>query len=601
MKLRGSIVWKIWSTIILLMIGALSISGLIIAVMYEKTNIDRAQTINNEITDKVINFIHKNGDTIPHLKMGQSMMYLLEKNVGVLVIADGKEVYKSSTNKKVTKHELDNLTKNASLNSDLQKKKQVNLKYDFLINGKANSAELTAKRFSLANQKQGTIYVYKFYDDIVKLNRPAVKSIAWSIIIAIIVTTLVSFLFSSRIASLLNQMRKAAQGIAKGNFEAKIPSYTHDEIGELGNALQEMSKQLQDSIGALEQEREQFSNVLIGMADAVIKFDLKQTIILSNPQAEEFLHHWFFASENKTGVVIPPILSELLEEAITKKEETTGEISFGNKTYVAILTLLFNNDQVRSVIVVLRDMTEERKQEKMKTDFVNNVSHELRTPISMLQGYSEAIIDGVAQNEEDVRAFAEIIYEESLRIGRLVNEMLDLARMEAGFANLNRQKASLTALAKKVVANLQVLATENHVKLEVSSIPADIYYSFDQDRMEQVFINLIMNAIRHTNREDEAGEVHVRLKQTEEYIKMTIQDNGTGISDADIPYLFERFYKVDKARMRGETKGTGIGLAIVKSIVDAHGGYIKVESVLGEGASFIIQLPLQTNGASEIE
>lgn len=601
MKLRGSIVWKIWSTIILLLIGVLSISGLVIAVMYEKTNIDRAEKLNIEIANKLTSFMKQNGEVVRQNTADESAMHLLEDNIGVLIFENGERVYRSPTKRSLTEKQVNQLVTDKKIDQQLKNDGKINTKYDFKVNKQTMSVELTAKRFALPNDKVGTIYVYKFYDDIVKLNRTAVNSIVLSIIVAIIITTFISFLFSSRMVVPLNHMRKAAKEIAKGNFHAKIPPYTHDEIGELGNALQEMSRQLQGNIGALQQEKEQFSNVLIGMADAVIKFDVEQTIILSNPPAEEFLHHWFFSSENETRVLVPPVLSELIAKAVEQKQEITGELTVDDKTYVAILTLLYDGTNIRSIVVVLRDMTEERRLEKMKTDFVNNVSHELRTPISMLQGYSEAIIDGVAQNEEEVRAFAEIIYEESLRIGRLVNEMLDLARMEAGFTNLDKKAGSLTALANKVTANLQVLAEENHVSLAVSSSPANIPYFFDQDRMEQVFINLIMNAIQHTGREGHEGKVAVQLEKLEDRIKIAIQDNGAGISEADIPYLFERFYKADKARIRGETKGTGIGLAIVKNIVDAHGGYIKVESVLGKGSSFIIQLPLQMNGENTIE
>lgn len=230
----------------------------------------------------------------------------------------------------------------------------------------------------------------------------------------------------------------------------------------------------------------------------------------------------------------------------------------------------------------------------MKSDFVNNVSHELRTPISMLQGYSEAIIDGVAQSDEEVREFAQIIYDESLRIGRLVNDMLDLARMEAGFNQMDNQKLLLAPLLRKVISNFDVLAKENFVELGLELETPDLEYSYDPDRMEQVLINLIMNAIRHTGKEGYDGKVI--LKQTIDVARsnlvITVSDNGSGIAEEDIPYLFERFYKVDKARKRGKAVGTGIGLAIVKNIVEAHNGKISVESELGKGSDFIITLPL---------
>ncbi|EUJ32915.1 two-component sensor histidine kinase [Listeria floridensis FSL S10-1187] len=325
-----------------------------------------------------------------------------------------------------------------------------------------------------------------------------------------------------------------------------------------------MAQQLKYNISALRQEKEQLSNILVGMADGVVKFNIDKTIILSNPPAEEFLHNWFFSQENEEKVLIPEKLNDMLDEILKTREETVGEITFGGQTYVAILTLLYNGDNIRSIVTVIRDMTEEKRLEKMKSDFVSNISHELRTPISMLQGYSEAIIDGVAQTEDEIREFAQIIYEESLRIGRLVNDMLDLARMEAGFTQLDKKETEVLPFISKVVSNFEVLAKENNVELRVEADDPEITYVFDTDRMEQVLINLIMNAIRHTGKVGFDGVVTVREHAdfANNQLLIVVSDNGSGIPEEDIPYLFERFYKADKARTRGKA-GTGIGLAIV--------------------------------------
>ncbi|MBC1249219.1 ATP-binding protein [Listeria welshimeri] len=594
MKIWNSIVGKIWSTIILLLIGILVISGFLVAMIYEKNNMEQITKELEEKTSSIVEIMKKNNSVISAENNNVSALSLLDDTMGVVIEQDGKNIYQSQSTDTVSNASANKLIHDETLNEALEADNMVTMKYNFKTKDSSLPVEISAQKFDLDNGESGVVYVYQAYHDILKVNQKTMSTLIISGIIAIVITSILSFVFSSRMAFPLREMKKIAIAVSKGNFDNRVPTYTHDEIGELGVAFNDMAKQLKYNISALRQEKEQLSNILVGMADGVIKFSVDKTIILSNPPAEEFLHNWFFSPENSEKVLIPVALDDLLNETLDKKESQVGEITFADRTYVAILTLLYTGEHVRSVVAVIRDMTEEKQLEKMKSDFVNNVSHELRTPISMLQGYSEAIIDGVAQSDEEVREFAQIIYDESLRIGRLVNDMLDLARMEAGFNHMDNQKMPIAPLLEKVIANFDVLAKENFVELGLELETPNLEYSYDQDRMEQVLINLIMNAIRHTGKEGYAGKVILKqtIDKTRNNLVITVSDNGSGIAEEDIPYLFERFYKADKARKRGKAVGTGIGLAIVKNIVEAHNGKISVESVLGEGSDFIITLPL---------
>ncbi|MBF2423723.1 ATP-binding protein [Listeria welshimeri] len=594
MKIWNSIVGKIWSTIILLLIGILVISGFLVAMIYEKNNMEQITKELEEKTASIVEIMKKNNSVISAENNNVSALSLLDDTMGVVIEQDGKNIYQSQSTDTVSNASANKLIHDETLNEALEADNMVTMKYNFKTEDSSLPVEISAQKFDLDNGESGVVYVYQAYHDILKVNQKTMSTLIISGIIAIVITSILSFVFSSRMAFPLREMKKIAIAVSKGNFDNRVPTYTHDEIGELGVAFNDMAKQLKYNISALRQEKEQLSNILVGMADGVIKFSVDKTIILSNPPAEEFLHNWFFSPENSEKVLIPVALDDLLNETLDKKESQVGEITFADRTYVAILTLLYTGEHVRSVVAVIRDMTEEKQLEKMKSDFVNNVSHELRTPISMLQGYSEAIIDGVAQSDEEVREFAQIIYDESLRIGRLVNDMLDLARMEAGFNHMDNQKMPIAPLLEKVIANFDVLAKENFVELGLELETPNLEYSYDQDRMEQVLINLIMNAIRHTGKEGYAGKVILKqtIDKTRNNLVITVSDNGSGIAEEDIPYLFERFYKADKARKRGKAVGTGIGLAIVKNIVEAHNGKISVESVLGEGSDFIITLPL---------
>lgn len=594
MKIWNSIVGKIWSTIILLLIGILVISGFLVAMIYEKNNMEQITKELEGKTASIVEIMKKNNSVISAENNNVSALSLLDDTMGVVIEQDGKNIYQSQSTDTVSNASANKLIHDETLNEALEADNMVTMKYNFKTKDSSLPVEISAQKFDLDNGESGVVYVYQAYQDILKVNQKTMSTLIISGIIAIVITSILSFVFSSRMAFPLREMKKIAIAVSKGNFDNRVPTYTHDEIGELGVAFNDMAKQLKYNISALRQEKEQLSNILVGMADGVIKFSVDKTIILSNPPAEEFLHNWFFSPENSEKVLIPVALDDLLNETLDKKESQVGEITFADRTYVAILTLLYTGEHVRSVVAVIRDMTEEKQLEKMKSDFVNNVSHELRTPISMLQGYSEAIIDGVAQSDEEVREFAQIIYDESLRIGRLVNDMLDLARMEAGFNHMDNQKMPIAPLLEKVIANFDVLAKENFVELGLELETPNLEYSYDQDRMEQVLINLIMNAIRHTGKEGYAGKVILKqtIDKTRNNLVITVSDNGSGIAEEDIPYLFERFYKADKARKRGKAVGTGIGLAIVKNIVEAHNGKISVESVLGEGSDFIITLPL---------
>jgi two-component system sensor histidine kinase ResE len=223
----------------------------------------------------------------------------------------------------------------------------------------------------------------------------------------------------------------------------------------------------------------------------------------------------------------------------------------------------------------------------MRRDFIANVSHELRTPISMLQGYSEAIVDDIAESQEEKREMAKVIYDESLRMGRLVNELLDLARMEAGHIQLSIENVNLPSFMNRIIHKFQGLAKDNGIILNLEFQSEMDSFPFDPDRIEQVLTNLIDNAIRHT---PNGGFVTLKVTLVEKGLQVEVEDSGSGIPEEDLPFVFERFYKADKARTRGRA-GTGLGLAIAKNIIDAHHGRISVQSKIDHGTTFAFTLP----------
>lgn len=422
-------------------------------------------------------------------------------------------------------------------------------------------------------------------------------------VVGFLLTTLFAFFLSSRITQPLIQMKKAADFITLGEYKTRVPVPSSDEIGELAVAFNHMTERLDETINALNQEKEHLSSVLRSMTDAVITLDADGRVILTNPQGERLVEEWReFAGEEAAGEArshVPGPLQALFETVVRGNKETTSAIHVRKSVYSVVMAPLYANSGLRGTVAVLRDVTEEHRLDKLRKDFVANVSHELRTPLSMLQGYSEALLDDIAATPEERRELAQIIHDESLRMGRLVKDLLDLARMEAGHLELNFREFPLEPLVQRVHRKFSALCKERGIalRLEMPDVPITLRHA-DEDRLEQVLTNLLDNAVRHTPAGSWIAVRAARLtEQGDEYVAFAVADGGQGIPREDLPYIFERFYKADKARTRGSS-GTGLGLAIVKNIVEAHQGTIHAESEPGQGTTFFIKIPNRSGGGS---
>ncbi len=438
----------------------------------------------------------------------------------------------------------------------------------------------------------GAVFVFQSLDIIDHTKAETTRIIFLAAGIAIFLTTIFAFFLSTRITSPLIKMREAAFDLTRGEFNTKVPILTHDEIGELAIAFNRMGRQLKFHINALRQEKEQLSSIVRSMADGVITINRHGEMIVTNPPAEKFIEDLYF--HNNIELVdaerkLPLEIKQVFDQVVTGEKEVLQELSVQGRNWVMIMTPLYDQTVVRGAVAVIRDMTEERRLDKLRKDFISNVSHELRTPISLMQGYSEAIMDDIADSKEEKNELAKIINEESLRMGRLVNELLDLSRMETGHFQLNTETIQVSSFIQRILNKFQALVKENNIRLELT---ADYKFEtaiLDPDRMEQVFTNLIDNAITHTR---ENGYVHVLVNNTKDHLSVEIRDNGSGIPEEDLPFIFERFYKADKSRTRNaKQKGTGLGLAIVKNIIEAHQGTISVKSKVGIGTTFSFKIP----------
>lgn len=399
---------------------------------------------------------------------------------------------------------------------------------------------------------------------------------------AMLLATALSFFLSKTISKPLVEMKAVAEEMAKGDFTSKVTVKSGDEIGALGNSINRLSDALQQNIEALSQEKSQLQKVLLSMTDAVITFNVKNEIIMANPQAKNLFLDDF---SNKERIFIP-ILNKVKNEdtAVLKEIKTEGRI------IEAQFTPLKDDEKLWGVLAVMRDVTMEKKLEILRRKFVSNVSHELRTPLTYIQGYTEALLDGMAEEPQDKDKYLNIILDETLRLKRLVNELLDLSLIESGNIRLRKDEISITRVIERVINKFAAVAAKNNINfiLNLEKLPR---ITVDEDRIEQVLINLIDNSLRHS---PQNSNIIISAKKSNggENIVVSIEDEGKGISEDELPFIWERFYKTDKARTRDDS-GTGLGLAIVKNIINLHGGKVWAKNRKQKGAAFYFSLPLR--------
>lgn len=586
MRLFRSVVGKLWITILLLVSFVLFILTILLLEFFENYHIDEMKRELTSNANKIANVLESRNEAI-----GLDVSWGFLDDVTKVVVVKKDKIYYSPDNESSIHLPASYFIKDKSLNNVLEKGKMVQKIADIsskhVKNPDDSKVLIVGVPIQVNDQQSGAVYIYQSLQDMKKTTDKTTKFILLAAGVAIVLTTIFAFFLSTRITLPLRKLREAAFEVARGKFDTKVPILQHDEIGELAIAFNQMGRQLKFNMDALKQEKEQLSSILSSMADGVITFNRDGTILITNPPAELFLQSWVYDQDQNVGTsAVPSEVMELFQSAVDTEKEQIGEVSIQGRFWVIIVSPLYNNKFIRGAVAVIRDMTEDRQLDKLRKDFIANVSHELRTPISMMQGYSEAIVDGIAESEEEKKEMAKVIYEESLRMGRLVNELLDLGRMEVGHIQLSIEKIEIHPFVQRIIRKFQGLAKEKEISINYMMSDQIDYFDFDSDRIEQVFTNLIDNALKHT---PTGGRVDVIEKVNEKGLHFEICDSGSGIPEEDLPFIFERFYKADKARTRGS--GTGLGLAIAKNIINAHKGSITVHSKLGQGTTFSFFIP----------
>lgn len=445
---------------------------------------------------------------------------------------------------------------------------------------------------SIKNKGQviGAIYlvadiesVYKQVDDITNI-------FITGTLIAMIITAVLGILLSRTITKPIVEMKRQAYAMARGNYSRKVKVYGVDEIGELADSFNTLTKRVQEAQAMTEGERRKLSSVLAYMTDGVIATDRRGKVILINTPAEKMLR---VKHESANGRSIIDVLdigdTYQFEDLMEVDGSLTMDRSTLDKPYVlrANFSVIqretgFNN----GVIAVLHDITDQEKVDQERRDFVSNVSHELRTPLTSMHSYLEALSDGAWEDKEIAPRFLEVTQNETERMIRLVNDLLKLSRMDGGREQLEKSFVNFTDFFNHIIDRFEMMKKETIMfKRHIPREPVII--EIDEDKVMQVLDNIISNANKYS---PDGGRISFYLKKFEDEIEVSIADEGLGVPDEDLANVFDRFFRVGKARSR-EMGGTGLGLAIAREVIEAHGGRIWAERNKNKGTIIKFTLP----------
>jgi two-component system phosphate regulon sensor histidine kinase PhoR len=417
------------------------------------------------------------------------------------------------------------------------------------------------------------------------------KTILIGLIFALGLAFVLGSMVAGRAIKPINSMIQISRKFSEGDFSRRIFQPSKDEIGELALTLNKMAREIENKIREIGAQNQKLAAVFTSMIEGVIVIDRAGRIVSINPTVEKIFG---VSKKDAEGMVfleairnndIADVISTILKKGTPLSMEVTLIYPI-RRIFEVNAAPIFDNETVDGCLIVIHDITEIRRLETVRKDFVANVSHELKTPLTSIKGFAETLLEGALDDKENNRSFLNIIREHAERINKLVDDLLSLSHLESKEMALVKEGFNLHQQLEVVIAGFKSQSNKKNIEIS-NEISRDLSLKADKARMEQVFTNLIDNAIKFNK---EKGAIRVYAQDLKDEIKIVVEDSGIGIPPKDMPRIFERFYRVDKAHSR-ELGGTGLGLSIVKHIVELHGGAVGVESAEGLGSKFWFTLP----------
>jgi two-component system phosphate regulon sensor histidine kinase PhoR len=410
--------------------------------------------------------------------------------------------------------------------------------------------------------------------------------------VALVVAILLSSLAAVVMSRGLRKLTSVARRMAGGDLETRSRLQTPDELGELGRALDHLAESLSRSVRELRDDRDLLGRILLSMREGVLVMDGEHRILLANPSLRDMLVlNSDVVGHSTMEVIRNAELQSIVEKALAAGEPVIGEIEVGGiKPRRLLVHAARLSGEPRALLLVLFDVTEMRRLETIRRDFVANVSHELRTPIASLRSAAETLRTAVERDAKAAAQFIDIIERNGKRLGELINDLLDLSKIEAREFRLSVEALDVARLVDKTIAHFADRAAARGIRLSAEIPNGLVPAAGDTNAFDRVLTNLVDNALKYC---PDGAKISIIARESSGRILVAVTDTGPGIEERHLPRLFERFYRVDPGRSR-DMGGTGLGLSIVKHLVEAMGGEVRVESIPGKGSTFSFSLPRAT-------
>ncbi len=577
-----SIQWKLVVIYIMLILLAMEVVGIFMVQSLEKYHID---TLANTLDGKaqlISGYIERHLTPVPQPQDISDVIKGFGQEMGIAILDGSASIITSTDDTRFQKN-------TRLLTPEITQASFGTPSKDMRVDPKSKIPYMyCAYPVKSGDTVVGIIYLISSMKSIYDIIANTKTILLTATLLSLVVTGLVGFALSKTITGPIQEVTKRAASLAQGDFDQHIEVKSDDEIGKLTNMFNFLTTRLKETMEEISDEKEKMEAILINMADGVIALNDEGQVIHINPVARQMLS----LEEGINGQNFSLELNRLLN--IDMKQLLSNDFDNSEtliKTKDAILKSIYaplrRENRIVGHIFVFQDITKQHRLEAMRKEFVANVSHELRTPLTTIKSYAETLLDGALEEAEISRQFMSVINDEADRMTRLVNDLLELSRLDNKETKWNMKPIDVGTILKNVIKKMDVNIKRKGQTIK-ANIPEELPEVFaDNDKIEQVFQNILSNAYKYT---PEGGTIYIDVEYAEKMVKVTFKDTGVGIPKEDLPRIFERFYRVDKTRSR-EMGGTGLGLSIAREIVQAHGGEISISSELGKGTSVIIQIP----------
>ncbi len=435
----------------------------------------------------------------------------------------------------------------------------------------------------------GSVFLHAPVTGITATLNKAVSILSISLFIALLLAIALGLFYSLLFTRPLKAMNNTAIEMAHGNYSARTGVDRKDEIGQLGNSLDLLASKLGYTIDQLFQEKGKMNDIISSISEGIIAFDLELNPLSYNNALSNIINRSLpYQNDLLKKDFIDLEIDASLKLAIEEKKSLQVIKDWMHKKLKFTLSPIINNQgNVTGSVALVQDISESERLEQLRKDFVANVSHEFRTPLTVIKGSLEALVDGTIDKKDDIGRYHQRMLSETRSLERLVGDLLELSRLQSGKISINNEKVHIPSLLSDIIKSLQTIADKKEIQI-ACTIPKDVPPVMgDYDRLRQLFIIIIDNAIKYSP-DKTVVNVSIHINNT---LEVSIADHGYGISEEELPYVWDRFYKADKSR---KGSGTGLGLAIAKHLVQLHRGDISLQSIVGKGTTAIIQLPIHT-------